>query len=136
MKITLENLVSNYEPFYTSTAQFSNSFDERGKWEVNLSSELDYLIKEAAKNCVAYASDLFISWASFEKKLYDPNLTNHVEYFGFRKYGVDHESFIRCRINSNDFTEYESIYVIEVLPDPDYKDFLTFRFGKIWEKEN
>lgn len=87
----------------------------------NYSSVLSRLIVEAAKHCKSYASDLFISWNSLLEKANaldaDNGNTGFTEYFGFRESGVDHETFIKCRLeNPGCYGEnpYKAIYKVDV----------------------
>lgn len=82
------------------------------KWSINYSGILSFLIKEAAK-CEHYASDLFISWESVMEKIQCGESFSY--FFGFRRMGVDHESFIRSRCESlGGALEYRSMYRLDV----------------------
>lgn len=87
----------------------------------NYSSILSKLIVVAGKHCKHYASDLFISWNSLLEKANELDATGKgdgfTEYFGFRESGVDHETFIKCRLeNSGCYGEnpYKAIYKVDV----------------------
>ena len=105
--------------------KYMTGLREKGKPIVdtigNYSSVLSRLIVEAGKHCKSYASDLFISWNSLLEKANaldaDNGNTEFTEYFGFREMGVDHEPFIKCRLeNSGCYGEnpYKAIYKVDV----------------------
>lgn len=78
----------------------------------NLSSEWDKLIREAAQ-CDAYCSDILISYDSVVRKL-NEGAEKVTEYFGFRDYGVDHDTFIKCRLPEY---KYRKIYKLTIYCD-------------------
>lgn len=85
--------------------------------DINYSSIIDKLIKEAAK-CKRYSSDIIISLKSFENnipKKYQGEDFCYYEYFGFREMGIDHEKFIKCNLDIlNDWRDYyRDIYVLK-----------------------
>lgn len=91
----------------------SNTWDNcYNEWNVNYSSILTTLIKEAGK-CEAYSSDLFIVWEYSVMKNLKNMIGGEKDYcvFGFRNYGVDGNDFCNCRLRNSD-GEYFSIYVI------------------------
>lgn len=84
---------------------------------INYSSILSRLIIEAGRKCKSYASDLFVSWSSLLEKISNASKENCAfsEYFGFREMGVDHEKFIKCRLDGGYGDKpYESIFRIDV----------------------
>ena len=89
----------------------SNTWDNYSKeWNVNYSSILSVLIKEAAK-CEFYSSDLFIYWIDIEKSLHEMKEGDKKYYtFGFRNNGVDGNTFVNARIRCKQ--QYFSIYVL------------------------
>lgn len=97
------------------------------KWDVNLSSILDLLIKEAAK-CTRYASDLFISWEQVEELLKKEQLIFPKKFFfGFRDMGVDHLAYIQAKYDPSNIginPDYRSIYMLQ----GKFKDEYTIRF--------
>lgn len=98
------------------------------KMDSNLSSEFSELIRQAAR-CNRYGSDLIYdinnvndameTWTG-EKKLF---------VFGFRRDGVDGNSFVLSRVNNecenihNIHKLYFAIYFMEVKEDEGYKGF-------------
>ena len=107
-----------------------------GRLEANLSSEFSEFIKEAAK-CHHYASDVIYDIGSVNSmmehfnpgdypntKVNDGNLP--VIALGFRKMGVDGNSFILSRLDGNCYNidkEYFAVYFVEVRRDGDYQDW-------------
>lgn len=91
--------------------------DDRIHANINYSEILSKLIEEAGIHCKAHASDLFISWQHFlndvSKQDKDGTVT---EYFGFRELGVDHESFIKVKLENEDVygkDHYASIFRLD-----------------------
>lgn len=68
--------------------------DDAGRFDVNYSSILTHLIQSAGRWCENYASDLFIDWCEITSCLKDPDFLGGTYLFGFRKNGVDGESYI------------------------------------------
>lgn len=71
------------------------------KWTNRCTSDLIYSIDDMRRE---------ISTKINEKK----GEINHVEYFGFRKDGVDHESFIKCRSPEEYNYTYCEVWKLEV----------------------
>ena len=90
-----------------TSGQFVN-----GHVNVNLSTIWSRLIKEAARVCDFYASDLLIDIASVENQL-DVCVSNNEEHtwlFGFRRSGVDGNAFIAQRgIKSSEYVSMWSL---------------------------
>lgn len=87
-----------------------------GKYDINTSSILTTLIREAGKN-QAYASDLFIDWLDIEKQLENGHFDKTSYVFGFRDFGVDGETFVMSRLESPEvYGEgiYRSIYALSI----------------------
>ena len=100
---------SNY-PFY--------SYAPNGKYDVNLSSILTLLIQKAGHICKHYASDLFITWISFDKRLENPDYAGEKILFGFREMGVDSNTYVLCRLNNYGLVslkaEVEQLFMMNV----------------------
>lgn len=82
---------------------------------LNLSSEWTKLIREAAQ-CDAYCSDILISYDSVVRKL-NEGAEKVTEYFGFRDYGVDHDTFIKARLSEYKPYRYRKIYKLTIYCD-------------------
>ena len=115
-----------------------------GKGQVstyNLSSEKSILIKEAGRFCDMYASDILYDITAVDKYLNglkDTTLEEddvHVQFIGFREYGVDGEEFIRARCSSANDNQIKSLlrrsiyrevyaWVIVVHPDGGFDSYL------------
>lgn len=87
---------SNSNPYYWGK-------QNEGKFSINLSSALSFLIKKAGAICEHYASDLFITWQSVEKSLTNPDLTEEVFLFGFREMGVDSNSYVKMKFDNYNY---------------------------------
>ena len=72
-----------------------------GKYSINYSSILTRLIQEAGRFCEHYASDLFIDWETVMDAINCADEIDRTFLFGFRQYGVDGNSFVFSRYNSN-----------------------------------
>ena len=101
------------EKIYQATGSWVTSYENEneGIFDVNYSSILTHLIKEAAK-CESYASDLFVDWKSIDKSLRNKELKSNYYLFGFRNMGVDHRSYVEVR--GIDSEEYRSVYHLDV----------------------
>lgn len=94
---------------------------EQGRWGINSSTILTKLIQEAGRWCESFASDLFIEWELFLKRLDSADYAGERLAFGFRQMGVDHDSFIECKVNDTAYggleavrNEYRAIWVLDV----------------------
>jgi len=76
-------------------------------WNINESSILTELIQQTGRYAERYASDLFIDWSNVDKFIKDGTQENHTWFFGIREDGVDHESFITCRMNDGPYWKYK-----------------------------
>lgn len=109
------------------------------KWDVNLSSILDILIKEAAQ-CTRYASDLFISWEQVEEflKKEKPGLSK-LFFFGFRDMGVDHLAYIQAKYDPRNIgitPDYRCIYMLQGKFENEYSiSFTLFEIEVIGFRE-
>ena len=109
------------------------------KWDVNLSSILDILIKEAAK-CTRYASDLFISWEQVEELLKKEQLIFPKKFFfGFRDMGVDHLAYIQAKYDPKNIgitPDYRCIYMLQGKFENEYSiSFTLYEIEVIGFKE-
>lgn len=109
------------------------------KWDVNLSSILDILIKEAAK-CTRYASDLFISWEQVEELLKKEQLIFPKKFFfGFRDMGVDHLAYIQAKYDPRNIgitPDYRCIYMLQGKFENEYSiSFTLYEIEVIGFKE-
>lgn len=100
------------------------------RWNVNLSSILTFLIKEAAK-CASFSSDLFIIWQGVEESLNIESYGKQQFFFGFREMGVDHLAFIDCKYNPEITWINPDYRVIYMLEGTQSDDDITFTLYKI-----
>lgn len=84
------------------------------RWNINYSTELSKLIKEAGTYCRYYASDLFISWSIICEELRNDEYEGGVYVFGFRDMGVDHKEFVEIRARQKALEIYKSLWVLEI----------------------
>ena len=98
------------------------------RMEVNLFSEFTELIKQAAR-CNRYASDLIYDINSVNDAMETWTGEKTLFAFGFRRDGVDGNSFVLSRVNNECKNIYDihklyfAIYFIEVKEDKDYFSF-------------
>lgn len=99
---------------------------------VNMSGIFSTLMKEAGK-CESYASDLLIDLYPILKwQRGDANfdtITNETFLFGFRDCGVDHDKFIKARLEQG--YEYRSIYSLRF----EREDFDDLDWINVWFKK-
>lgn len=109
-----------------------------GKYGINLSSEISFLIKEAAK-CDYYASDLIYNIQSLMEAVEAGN--EHFEWFGFRDMGVDHYAFIKSRVGDPVMygtidKNYRSIYLVTVHKWTEYyQDGILVTLYEVWKRD-
>lgn len=132
---TLENLAMKTVKM-TATG---NWVDSKGKWDINYSNILTFLIQKAGKICKHYASDLFISWSSLENEMKQDGLeyTGGKYLFGFRESGVDHDNYVLSRLNNYGIEglkrDIQELYMLEVSIDKESLPWCEIRMqlGKI-----
>lgn len=95
-------------------------------FNLNRSNILSTLIKEAAL-CERFASDLFIDWMKFERRLKEVKEACKFQIlFGFRKTGVDdtNEVLLRANTEYNIGETYRAVYklCVDVNDFDDYEE--------------
>lgn len=112
---------------------------------INLSSVVSFLIKEAGRLCDSYASDLYYDLKQLFTDLEGENsvLFEQDTYqwiVGIRDMGVDHDGFIDCALRGNYDLEkrYRAIYAIHVEPEPNSRHWydMTLSQISIWQLED
>lgn len=88
------------------------------KWDINVSDILTKLIQQTGQLCDRYASDLFILWASIQKKLDDGSMTNSKYVFAIRESGVDHD--VWYEINKDIPHYYRAVWFLDVEVNGEY----------------
>lgn len=120
---------NNHPEAYRSIS--CGSFYHGGKLDINLSSEYTQLIREAAR-CNRFASDVIYDINAMNRALetFNPENDLPIVAFGFRKDGVDGNSFIISRLNNEHggnvngcYKEYFAIYFMEVVEEEDWKGY-------------
>lgn len=126
---------SNKNPYYYGVSK-------EGKFSINYSDILTFLIQVAGKICKYYANDLFITWSSLEEKLKDVEYTGGKILFGFRESGVDSNAFVLSRLNNYGKEQMKKdikeLYLLEVEIDKSYGEIsgnlermdISMKFGK------
>lgn len=95
---------------------------------VNLSSEFSELIKQAAR-CNRYSSDILYDIGSVKDAMKTWTGEKTLFVFGFRRDGVDGNSFVLSRVNNecrdiyDIYKLYFAIYFMEVKEDVEYSSF-------------
>lgn len=124
--------LSNEEFAAKKKELFMNAFDEQknhlsktyglvtknttAESSVNLSSIASILINTAGRWCEYYSSDVLISWDSVKRAI-EEQLENQnndpkpkIIVFGFRKSGVDHDSYVFSNITQNQHLNIDDYY--------------------------
>ena len=116
---TIESIMKKKRnvPIYTATGSWN---EYSGRYDINTSSILSHLIREAGRLCDNYASDLFYDWKSFEESLEFPDPAENVRLFGLRESGIDGNNYIVSRMNHAPECYslshyYRAIYAVEII---------------------
>lgn len=111
------------EKDFSTKTYYSQVIKAEGRdCDINYSSILTKLIQECGRLCESYASDLFITWNSIERKLKEKTMETTAYLFGIREMGVDHNEFVLSRYNNNGCNakhEYRKIYRLDVTVEGD-----------------
>lgn len=120
------------EGYWVNANQYYNGISEEGKFDINYSSILSFLIQRAGGICKHYSSDLFITWNYIQDKLKDSHYKGDKILFGFREMGVDSNGFILSRCNNygikNMNDEIKELYVLDIKVDEDF--YMTMELRK------
>ena len=105
-------MLPDYKPIINAYKRQKKTLDECYSYlspntsvNINISSIIDAVIKNAGRFCERYASDILFDLNTLNDiiKNYDPTSpAEHIICFGIRKNGVDGNSFLESRIE-NDF---------------------------------
>ena len=115
---TLDDFKANTYAYKPLTADgYRSSYS--GMYSINHSGILTRLIQEAGRFCERFASDLFIDWGGVESWIDNAETdTETVFLFGFRKDGVDGNSFVLSRFNGGSYAypekEYRSLWRLDI----------------------
>ena len=120
----MESVLKKDTGSWSNNNPYFYGISEEGKFSINYSDILTFLIQVAGKICKYYASDLFITWSSLEEKLKDVEYTGGKILFGFRESGVDSNTFILSRLNNYGKEQMKKdikeLYLLEVKIDKSY----------------
>lgn len=115
----------------TATGQWiCTEYCPEGRFDVNTSSILSRLIVIAGQICKSYSSDVIITWEEVTREFNDPEYKGGKYLFGFRELGVDGNTQVLARLNSEIegyIREIKDLYMIDVSIEngknyPDDKD--------------
>ena len=120
------------EGYWVNANQYYNGISEEGKFDINYSSILSFLIQRAGGICRHYSSDLFITWCYIYDKLKDLHYKGDKILFGFREMGVDSNAFVLSRCNNYEingmYNKIKELYVLDIKVDEDF--YMTMELGK------
>lgn len=116
--MTIQQLYEKLHPSKTMTAHAQMLADGLS---VSVSDIYTRLIKDAAR-CNSYSSDVFYDLQKIDRELHEfrPGSIFEPIFVGFRRHGVDGNSFILSRIGENPYNthqEYFALYSLTVEPD-------------------
>ena len=116
--MTIQELYTKLRP--TKTEEMSAQLLSDGL-SVNFSDMFTTLIRDAAR-CNSYSSDVFYDLTTIYDAFKDfrANTVFQPIFVGFRRYGVDSNSFILSRIGEDTYSlhrEYFALYSVMVKPD-------------------
>lgn len=131
--MTIQELYAKMRPSKTETAHAQMLADGLS---VNISDFFTQLIRDAAR-CNSYASDVYYDLCAIDRALkeYRTGQTFEPIFVGFRRHGVDGNSFILCRIGENQYNahqEYFALYSVMLEPDGDSGDWYNVVFNEYW----
>lgn len=128
----MESVLFTEKGCWVNVNQYYNGISEEGKFDINYSSILSFLIQKAGEICKHYSSDLFITWNYIHDKLKDLHYKGDKILFGFREMGVDSNGFILSRCNNygieNMYDEIKELYILDIKVDEDF--YMTMQLGK------
>lgn len=109
---------------------------------LNMSTIFTELIKQAAR-CESYSSDICyeiqeimngISGITPPETILGENGEGKTYMFGFRNMGVDHDNFIKSRLDGSPYCDvrllYRRIYLLRFEPDHDCEGFVNVWFKR------
>lgn len=113
--ITMGTVLKTAEGQWINNNPYSRGVSAEGKFDINYSDILTFLIQKAGTICKHYASDLFITWESVMKELDHSEIERDKFLFGFREMGVDHNTWVLNRYNNygqDDMKEIKEMYLV------------------------
>ena len=112
--ITMGTVLKTAEGQWINNNPYSYGVSAEGRYNINYSDILTFLIQKAGTICKHYASDLFITWKSVMKELDHSEIEKNKFLFGFREMGVDHNTWVLNRYNNygSDEREIKEMYLV------------------------
>ena len=123
-----------YEKLKPSVSKTENVQAIGGRINYNTSSFCTKLIKEAAR-CNAYSSDVVynINGMTEAMRNFDPKADPVIIWFGFRRHGVDHDSYILSKIGEdvyNVYHDYFALYSVKI--EAESPGYVDITFNEYW----
>ena len=131
--MTIQELYAKLTTSKTDTAHAQMLADGLS---VNISDFFTRLIKDAAR-CNSYSSDVYYDLCAIDRaiKAFRPGQTFAPIFVGFRRHGVDGNSFVLCRVGDNPYNvyrEYFALYSITVESGEDSPGWYNVVFNEYW----
>lgn len=130
----VENIRELYEVLRPSRTEHANGQVLASEFCVNLSDIFTKLIKDAAR-CNSYSSDVYYDLKKIDEEVHA--YRNYADFepifIGFRRHGVDGNTFIMARIGENIYrasNEYFALYSINIEQNED--NWATVVFNEYW----
>ena len=128
-KFKLKEIVMEATGFFIESYPYS----KEGHWNINYSGILSDLICKAGRYCQHYASDLFIDWKGIESCLDNADYKGGTYLFGFRRNGVDHDTFINSTLEQAGgpetvWSHYYEIMMLTIETDRETNS-ITMKYG-------
>ena len=98
--VTMGTVLKTAEGQWINNNPYFSGVSTDGRYDINYSDILTFLIQKAGTICKHYASDLFISWESVMRELDHSEIERDKFLFGFREMGVDHNTWVLSRYNN------------------------------------
>ena len=134
MSKKVENIRELYETLRPSCTEHANGQVLACEFCVNLSDIFTRLIKDAAR-CNSYSSDIYYDLRKIDENVH--NYRNNADFepifIGFRRHGVDGNTFILSRIDGNPYAvhnEYFALY--SVMIEQNEPGWATVVFNEYW----
>ena len=112
--VTMGTVLKTAEGQWINNNPYSYGVSAEGRYDINYSDILTFLIQKAGTICKHYASDLFITWESVMRELDHSEIEKNKFLFGFREMGVDHNTWVLNRYNNygSDEREIKEMYLV------------------------
>ena len=130
--MTIQELYEKLRPSKTHSALAQMLSDGLS---VNISDFFTRLIRDAAR-CNSYSSDVYYDLCAIDKAIKEYRIGREFTpiFVGFRRHGVDGNSFILSRIEGDPYAvhrEYFALYSVMVVPDTDPEGKEIFGWYKV-----